>query len=887
LQGGSQPVPARSLTPDEQLGPYRLIACIGEGGMSEVWKARDTRLNRIVAVKVIKSGFSGRFEQEARAISALSHPHICMLYDIGRERGFDFLILEYVAGSPLRGPLPVPKALHYAVQIADALDAAHRSGIIHRDLKPANILLTKSGVKLLDFGLATMNASGRENDATVSLVDEAAFVGTPQYMAPEQLAGAEVDARTDLWAFGCVLYEVLTGKYAFSGPSTVSIAAAILNGHPTPLSQLYPEIPLSVERIINACLMKDPENRFQTARDLKRDLTWAAMPSDKRRPQGIESEPKLSLRSFTSNGGIVEHPSFSPDGKQVVFSWDGPSGGSPNLYLKLIDVDDILRLTSGDAADLAPAWSPDGSRIAFLRDCGNGEAMLMTISPLGGNQRKVAAIAISLDRVSGSLTWTPDSKYLITSEQIGDAYALFLIPVSGGEKVQLTELGSDESKSFGSGDGSPAVSANGDKLAFVRVTGSVQSRLMWMPLDADYRPASPPNPVETGFVTHMSVRWARNGNHLLIAAGAGARGHLYLTSIEGDPNPDQLLPALDCTAVELHQVTGKILCQSPEQTINLWELPVTTTGQVARDAAALTSTRHINTRPIYSPDGNWIAFTSTRTGNPGVWLMDRAGSRIMRLPVPESAVSVASDWSPDSRSVLLFSNPNKQYDIFSIEVETGSIRQVTDDPANDWRGHCSRDGRWIYFTSSRNGRFQLWRMPIGGGQATVVTNRSASSAQESPDGRWLYYAEYPRGGLYRMPLLKNAHNGYGLDAPPKGFTTSSLSGGAGTVPCALPGGPEEQVLPHILDAESYAVARSGIYYLVPLPDACERRYSLGVPFARSDLRFLNTETGQDDLLMRFVRPIYGGLSLSPDEQSLAYAEIERDTQELVLIENFH
>ena len=242
MQGGSQPVPARSLTPDEQLGPYRLIACIGEGGMSEVWKARDTRLNRIVAVKVIKSGFSGRFEQEARAISALSHPHICMLYDIGRERGFDFLILEYVAGSPLRGPLPVPKALHYAVQIADALDAAHRSGIIHRDLKPANILLTKSGVKLLDFGLATMNASARENDATVSLVDEAAFVGTPQYMAPEQLAGAEVDARTDLWAFGCVLYEVLTGKYAFSGPSTVSIAAAILNGHPTPLSQLYPEI---------------------------------------------------------------------------------------------------------------------------------------------------------------------------------------------------------------------------------------------------------------------------------------------------------------------------------------------------------------------------------------------------------------------------------------------------------------------------------------------------------------------------------------------------------------------------------------------------------------------------------------------------------------------
>ena len=853
MQAGSRPIQTQSLSINEQLGPYRLIARIGQGGMSEVWKARDTRLDRVVAIKVIKSGFSGRFEQEARAISALTHPHICTLYDIGHERGFDFLVLEYVAGKPLRGPLPLPKALHYAVQIADALDAAHRSGIIHRDLKPANISLTKSGVKLLDFGLARVRAPNGQNGATVSLVDEAAFVGTPQYMAPEQLAGAEVDARADLWAFGCVLYEMVSGKCAFNGGNTVSIAAAILNGHPTPLSKLDPKIPISVERIIGACLTKEPENRFQTARDLKRVLTWAALPSSKRRPDSIEHEPELSLRSFTSNGGIVEHPSFSPDGKQVVFSWDGPQGGSPNIYLKLIDVDDILRLTSSDAADLAPAWAPDGSRIAFLRDCGNGQAVLMTISPLGGNQRKVADIAISLDHVGASLTWTPDSQYLITSEQTGDAYALFLVPVSGGEKIQLTKVGSDEIKNFALGDGSPAISPSGDKLAFVRVTGSVQNHLMWMPLDTDYLAAGPPNLIETGFVTHMSACWTKNGHQLLIAAGAGARGHLYLTSIEGNADPEELVPALDSTAAELHHATGKIVCQSPEQTINLWELPVTTTGQIAGDPVALTSTRHLNVRPIYSPNGNWIAFTSTRTGNLGIWLLDRAGSRIMRLPAPESAVNVATDWSRDSKCVFLFSNPNKQYDIFSIEIETGAIRRLSNDPANDWRARCSRDGQWIYFTSSRNGCLQLWRMPVCGGPAAVVTSRSASSAQESPDGHWLYYAEYPRGGLYRMPLA---------------------------------GGTEEQVLPDILDTDSYVLARAGIYYLVPSPGVCERRYSLGVPLARSDLRFLNTETGRDDLLLRLTRPIYGGLNLSPDERSLAFAEVERDTQELVLIENF-
>lgn len=829
------------------LGPYSLVERAGEGGMGEVWKALDTRLDRTIAIKVLKRGFSDRLRSEARAISALNHPHICALYDIGSENGLDFLVLEYVTGRPLQGPLPLDSALQYAIQIADALDAAHREGIVHRDLKPSNILITKSGIKLLDFGVAKMRAARAAADSTVSLTTSVEVAGTPQYMAPEQLESGLADPRTDLWAFGCVLYEMLTGKQAFEG-----VAAVLSNGRLIPKAN----IPPNIARLIEACLTKEPENRFQTARDLKRCLEWMTAPVEHVRGPGSSERAAIpSICPLTTSGGIVEHPSFSPDGKQVVFSWNGPRSETPNLYLKLIDVEDILRLTNGAAPDFAPAWSPDGSRIAFLRDLGNGRAALMTISPLGGNHRKIVEISISVGYSAASLTWTPDGKYLVTSEQLSASprspYGLVLISAADGKKVWLTEMSPGEMGDFVFRDGSASFSPKGDKLAFIRVTGSAQSRLLWMPLEFDYRPAGPPRAIETGFVTHMSARWTSDGGSLLIAAGTGAAGHLHISTLNCNSTPEPVAPALQITGAELHPPTGRIICQSPAQTINIWELPLAD-GRPAGDPAPLTCSTHLNVRPVYSPDGNWIAFTSTRTRGIGVWIMDRSGSRITRLPAPESAVSIASDWSPDSKSVYLFSNPHNQYDIFNIEIESGSIRQITQHPANDWRARSSRDGKWLYFTSSREGRFLLWRMPVTGEPAAPVTTRSASSAQESPDGRWLYYAEYPAGGLYRRTLEDGA---------------------------------EEQVLSSILDTESYAVAPNGIYYLKRSPGAHERRYSLGVPFARADLHFLNTETGRDEHLLHFPRPLYGGLSLAPDGRSLAYAEMERDTQELVLIEN--
>src|SRR6516165_3639213 len=256
-----------------RLGPYEILALVGAGGMGEVYKARDTRLKRDVAIKTSNQKFSDRFHREAQAIAALNHPHICTLYDVGP----DYLVMEYVEGQPLKGPLPVERAVEYARQILDALDAAHRMGIVHRDLKPANILVTKNGVKLLDFGLAKAERakaiSASDETVTQTITQEGTILGTLQYMAPEQLQGKPVDARSDLFSFGCVLYEMLTGKRVFEGESAPSVIAAVLEREPAPL-----EVSPPLERVVRRALAKDPEQRFQTAREVKTVLEWAMAP---------------------------------------------------------------------------------------------------------------------------------------------------------------------------------------------------------------------------------------------------------------------------------------------------------------------------------------------------------------------------------------------------------------------------------------------------------------------------------------------------------------------------------------------------------------------------------------------------------------------------------
>src|SRR5687768_10528918 len=272
-----------------RLGPYEIVSQLGAGGMGEVWRAKDTRLDRSVAVKILpatlaqNAQFRMRFEREARSISQLNHPHICTIHDVGNENGTDYLVMELLEGESLaerlsRGPLPLAEVLRYGIQIGEALDRAHRSGIVHRDLKPGNVMITKSGAKLLDFGLARAASASVATPDTptehMPLTAEGTIVGTFQYMAPEQLAGDDADARTDIFAFGAVLYEMLTGRRAFQGKTKTSLIGAIVGGEPPRVSEIQPMTPPALEHVIARCLAKEPEDRWQNAHDVAQELRW-------------------------------------------------------------------------------------------------------------------------------------------------------------------------------------------------------------------------------------------------------------------------------------------------------------------------------------------------------------------------------------------------------------------------------------------------------------------------------------------------------------------------------------------------------------------------------------------------------------------------------------
>jgi predicted Ser/Thr protein kinase len=376
--------------------------------MGEVYKARDTRLNRTVAVKVCKEQFSERFHKEAEAIAALNHPHICTLHDVGP----DYLVMEYVEGQPLKGPLPVEKAAEFAHQILDALDAAHRLGIVHRDLKPANILVTKNGVKLLDFGLAKAErakaTSASEETVTLAITQEGAILGTLQYMPPEQLQGKGADARSDLFSFGCVLYEMLTGKRAFEGASAPSVIAAVLEREPAPLA-----VEPALARVVKSCLAKNPDERIQSARDVKTALEWAMEPQAEnasrptRRWQWISAalavgalagawgmarlrQSALADRVFRLEmippeggrfvplGNTAGGSALSPDGRMAAFV--AAVNGKTGLWVRALDDKSAtMRLLPGTEGAADPSWSPDSKFIAF-----SAGAKLQWIDPAGG-----------------------------------------------------------------------------------------------------------------------------------------------------------------------------------------------------------------------------------------------------------------------------------------------------------------------------------------------------------------------------------------------------------------------------------------------------------------------------------------------------------------------
>jgi Tol biopolymer transport system component/predicted Ser/Thr protein kinase len=715
-----------------KLGPYEILSPIGAGGMGEVWKARDTRLDRIVAIKVSNEQFSERFEHEARAVAALNHPHICQLYDIGP----DYLVMEMVEGAPLRGPLPIEKAVDYAAQILDALDAAHQKGIIHRDLKPANILVTKQGIKLLDFGLAKQKGALAESDETLTraMTQRGEILGTLQYMSPEQLQGKETDTRSDLFSFGCVLYEMLTGKRAFEGSSAASVIAAILDREPAPLGpEGAPALPL--ERIVRRSLAKDPEQRFQTARDLKAALVWAMeqpapaaavkpvrrwrwiaaaalvigislggwavshfrqTPADERSLRLQITPPEGGRFAFgNSVGGIA----LSPDGRTAAFVASG--NGKNGLWVRPLD-GTAARLLPGTEGAAYPFWSPDGKSIAFFTAVKLRRVELMGGSPL--------AICDAFAARGGA--WSSDGQIVFGRSTSG----LFRVPASGGTPLPLTTLDAGEVSHRW-----PQVLPGGRFLYWVRSDKEENTGIYVSSLA---KPAE-------------RVRLATTDSNALYAPGNDGKSYLLWqrggTLFAQEVNADTLKlagePHFVADPVATVGITGQMNAAVSASGLLLYSASNTSSQftWLDRRGEPLSVLGEPGQYDAYrlSPDGHRVAVSRAMTGNSDLWLLEVERGVSSRF-TSNSGNNNFPVWSPDGRTIMYtrFGSGN----LFRKDSSgAGSEQRVTQSPniqdATDW----SRDGRFIlYFETDPHTLRDLWILDV------TPDGRLAANAEPKP-----------------------------------------------------------------------------------------------------------------------------------------------------------
>ena len=720
-----------------KLGPYEIVAPLGAGGMGDVYRARDTRLDRTVALKVSKAEFSERFEREARAVAALNHPNICTLHDVGPN----YLVMELVEGAPLRGPLPVEKAVEYAGQSLDALDAAHRQGITHRDLKPANILVTKQGIKLLDFGLAKRAAPAGGSDAafTQALTSQGQILGTLQYMSPEQLHGKEADARSDIFAFGCVLHEMLSGTRTFEGSSAASVIAAILEREPTPLDVAPP-----LDRVVRTCLAKDPDRRFQTALDLKRALQWSTSPDANSQPvtsrsrlwpwtvaavatfaalaiagswaaSYIRRAPPVEERAIhlslnapeggqfifgNSVGGIA----LSPDGRSAAFV--AARNGITMLWVMPLDGSPAAALTGTEGAAY-PFWSPDNKSIAFF-----SSGKLRRVQKSGGEPLPICDVGVARGGV-----WMSDHRILYGELKAG----LFLVPDSPGAPSPLTT----PDTSRGERDHRwPQVLPGGRFLYWVQ-SSKPDTQGIYAASLATPAAAKRLVPADT------------NG---LYAPGADGKG--YLLWLRGGTLVAQELDLATLTLTgETHQIADPVTSVGIANQMNvavsagglLLYRAANTPGQftwIDRAAPEKKPLEVIGEPGEYgafrlSPDRNRVVTVRDRPGGTDLWLLDmkRDVPSLFTFP-PDSAIYPI--WSPTSPTILFTDYQTRN--LYRKDSEGASAAErLTDSPVPQYATDWSRDGLWVlYWAVTRDTKRDLWVLPM------TAEGRVAAGATPKP-----------------------------------------------------------------------------------------------------------------------------------------------------------
>jgi Tol biopolymer transport system component/predicted Ser/Thr protein kinase len=783
-----------TLAAGTKLGPYEITGAIGAGGMGEVYRAKDTRLDRIIAIKVLPSHLADRaelrerFDREARTIASLNHPHICTLYDVGHQDGTDYLVMEYLEGETLaerlkKGPLQIEQVLKYAIEISDALDKAHRKGITHRDLKPGNILLTKQGAKLLDFGLAKLKQEAapaaslsQRPTAESGMTAEGTILGTLQYMAPEQVEGKtnELDARTDIFAFGVVIYEMATGKKAFEGKTSASVMAKILEVDPPPISSLQPMTPPAVDRVVKRCLAKEPDDRWQTARDLEMELKWiveggpqsgvnvAAVAQQNLKTRIVwitaavatlvaalitaviyfrQSPVEARAVRFTVAAPekqdfpvIANSPSFlsvSPDGTKLAFV-AADSSGHRMLWVRDLDLQAAQPLSGTDDA-LAPFWSPDSRFIAFT--AGNA---LKKVAVTGGLAQTITALP-----ANGGGTWNSDGIILFVPNA---SSPILSVPSTGGSATPVTSLDSSRQQL---GDGWPyflpdgrhflyaAHSANSENTGIY--AGSLDSKQTKLLLNDNF-----------------SVLYSPPGYLLFVRAG---------TLLAQPFDADRLELKGDAISiaegVQFNPPSGKAAVAVSQNGVLAYRL-VPASGQLKLvwmdrkgTEQPLASPLHAYRNPRLSPDGQRVAVTIDELGSQE-WLLDIGRGTLTRLTF-EGSYNGGTAWTPDGKRITFGSDRSGQRNLFwqLADGSGGTERLGTSDRAQV-AGSWSPDGQTLAFeqTGGATG-FDVWIFHLGDRKTEpfLQSRFNEIGPRFSPDGRWLAYAsdESGRYEVYVQP----------------------------------------------------------------------------------------------------------------------------------------
>jgi eukaryotic-like serine/threonine-protein kinase len=690
----------------QRIAHYEILEKLGEGGMGVVYKAHDTKLGRTVALKVLPSDRISspeareRFEREAKVVASLNHPHVCTLHDFISENGTDVLVMEYVEGKPLKGPLPLERALEVGAQIADALDHAHRHGVVHRDIKPGNVMVTKSGVKLLDFGLAKATGSDPDYDVTrtAGITQEGTILGTFHYMSPEQWEGKEADARSDIFSFGALLYELLTGRRAFEGKSQASLVAAIMEKDPPPVSSVEPVSPPALDRVVQKCLEKDPDNRWQSAADLRDELRWissnrvqrATGTSSSRRPilgltsavaalvvvvgwlltvRSDSSDVQRTVRFAVAKDSDIKRPAISPDGRHVVYIRG--EGERSVLWFQSLDQEQPrpLAVTNGVRSAF---WAPDSQHIGFTT------ASELKRIPLAGEPAATLASWVAHEfPISGS--WSPDGKTIAINHVLRTGqFPIYEVPARGGELRLLVGSESTNTRypSYVLVQGKPMLLFGEGSETSASINLFDPDTQQKTVLGQGYRPVYSPS------------------GHILYETSAST-GRLWGLPFSAEKGVTTGKPFPIAENAQWHSVSTNgtlvYLDASPDQYQLYW----------ADDAGALLEPigqpQQGIQYPTISRDEKWVLASAVELENRDIWLHDTSGAMKQRITVDPDVQRVPI-WGPgEDRITFTWRMPGAQgHDIYAGPFSgLGEAELLVSETSRDYPCDWTADGKTL------------------------------------------------------------------------------------------------------------------------------------------------------------------------------------------------